>query len=126
MRQIQAKARERQAAWSEAGQPNVTDNLGGELARLFGDLRAERRAVYQQAPALEGHPYRGRTSRPTPRVLGGEQARAQRNDAIVRYGRGEHVSKVAATYGLSTTTIRNIRQRAGRDPLYGEPVAEAV
>lgn len=41
LRRIQARARERQAAWAETGQPNTTERLTSELDGLYGDYRDE-------------------------------------------------------------------------------------
>jgi hypothetical protein len=42
IRRIDARARERQAAWTETGQPNLTERLTRELDGLYGDYRDER------------------------------------------------------------------------------------
>lgn len=55
VRRIQAKARERQDAWLETGQPNKTFQLTRELTVLYGAHREE------QAGTLTT-PYCGRTS----------------------------------------------------------------
>lgn len=39
--QINAKARERQQAWRETGQPDLTEELTRKLDRDFSDLRLE-------------------------------------------------------------------------------------
>ncbi len=54
VRQIQTKATERQAAWLQTEQPNLTEHLTRELDGLYGDRRD------LQAGTLTA-PYRGRT-----------------------------------------------------------------
>jgi hypothetical protein len=58
IRQINARARERQAAWAETGKPNVTEHLTRELDGLYGEYRDE------QAGTLTD-PYYGRTWGPS-------------------------------------------------------------
>lgn len=55
VRQIHAKSTERQAAWAETDQPNLTHQISVELDGLYGDLRDERKGD-------PGEPFRGRTS----------------------------------------------------------------
>jgi hypothetical protein len=45
VRRIDAKARERQAAWLETGQPNVTERLTRELHDEYDDLRELRKSA---------------------------------------------------------------------------------
>ncbi len=58
---IESATEERQQAWSEGDQPKLTAYTATELAELHQDKRAMRRAIYAQAPQLEGRPvFRGR------------------------------------------------------------------
>lgn len=55
-RQIDGKARDRQAAWAEGERANETERLSHELELAFEDLRATNRD--------HGDPYAGRTTAP--------------------------------------------------------------
>lgn len=59
---VNARARERQAAWAETGQPDLTDALTRKLRRDFSDLRQADREDYATGTP-EGQPYGGRTQR---------------------------------------------------------------
>lgn len=61
VRQINAKARERQEAWAEGGKPNLTARLTGDLGVLFRDLRKDRQEAYATGEATEGSPFKGHT-----------------------------------------------------------------
>ncbi len=52
---IHRTAQERQTAWAETDQPNLTFQLTSELDGLYGDLRDERKGD-------PGQPFRGVTS----------------------------------------------------------------
>lgn len=55
LRQIHAKATERQAAWLATGHPNVTERLTGELRGLEDDLQIERsRSGESRGAAYQG------------------------------------------------------------------------
>lgn len=56
IRRINARARERQAAWAETGQPNLTEHLTRELDGLYDAYRDERAGTLTD-------PYRGNTAR---------------------------------------------------------------
>lgn len=61
--EIDDNATERQEAWHETGQANLTAAKGEQLDSLYGDLRVARQKVYAAAQVAEGKPYRGRTSK---------------------------------------------------------------
>ena len=54
-RQINAKARERQGAWAETGQRDLTETLTRKLDRDFSELR--------QTDPPQGDPFKGRTAK---------------------------------------------------------------
>ena len=54
---IQRTARERQAAWAETGQRNLTDQLTGELERLYDQHRREQAGTLTD-PVHKGDPSR--------------------------------------------------------------------
>ena len=56
LRQINAKAREREAAWLEGDQANLVARLTTDLTEAYDGLRTARREVYAKAPQLEGRP----------------------------------------------------------------------
>ncbi len=56
VRQINAKAIERQSAWLETKQPFLTARLTGELDELYDDLRDDRKG-------RPGAPFKGKTWR---------------------------------------------------------------
>jgi hypothetical protein len=59
VRRINARARERQAAWLETGQPNLTYRLTRELDGLYGEHRDEQAGTLTD-PFRYDHPGRTR------------------------------------------------------------------
>lgn len=57
---INARARERQVAWAETGQPDLTDALTHKLDRDFAELRRADRDDYATGTP-EGEPFAGKT-----------------------------------------------------------------
>lgn len=55
MARMEAAAAERREAWAE-GHDGLSEARTDELAGLHDDKRAQRRAIYDEAPALEGTP----------------------------------------------------------------------
>lgn len=74
VRQIDAKAAARQAAWADTGQAETTERLTGELDELYDDLRDERKgdpgapfsgrsASFVSPPTKTTMPWRGERAR---------------------------------------------------------------
>lgn len=62
LRDINDRAAERQGAWLETGQRDLTDALTRKLDRDFQNLRTADREDYANGTP-EGEPYRGKTQR---------------------------------------------------------------